>query len=113
MIITVDSEKPNCVKLKIKNFLTKPIPSISHSLKFDIGSVISIFPAKLHYRTLEKGNNSFKKATTATTTITIEVLNWSLETCSLSSINKLEVNFVVITNESDSDWGTTNGKKPY
>ena len=71
------------------------------------------FSSKTTLQTLEKGKNSFKKATTATTTIATEVLNWSLETCSLSSTNKLKVNFVVITNESDSDWGAINGKKPY
>ena len=61
MAFSVNSEKSSHYT-EDQNFWTNPTPSVNHLLRFDVGSVISNFPAvpvgkiygKLHYRALEK-----------------------------------------------------------
>ena len=68
MTISVNSKKPNYIILKIIKLLSNLAPSISHLVRFDIISVISIFSAvpigKLRNSTLEKEKNLVLKENT-------------------------------------------------
>ena len=125
MFISISEEKADHLILKIRKFLSISAPTI-RQLSSIIGSVISPFPAiplgRLHYRALErekifllrKAGDNFDVKINSLNEFVKDDLNWWLESIpkAMADILLPEVDFIIITDASESGWEATNTISP-